>query len=339
MQAPRSSTGSPLIRSPRAGSTSIVRMPKRVDSSSSTAPSDSTTRPARVEGRGIDAPPLCVLDEQTLPERLGPSGVHRQRGDVARDDRPRGVDELGRHGGRRRDQRLVLEHGRHRDHGTVVDGGCRDLHRVEREVHGSADHEVHGPVDAGTRVPPGVVVGRRVDRDHVLLAVAEVLADRHREVGVAVRPVAGERAVDPDRGAPVHALELEQDSASRGARPRRRTSSRTPRPRRGRTRCPSGRQGRAVHRAWRRAATSPPPRASLAAAEQLEEVAHLRADAPVVVERGTDHEVAPDSGNECVTGRRGTPRERPRRRRTHRGRAPARRKAPTRARRWRRRDR
>ena len=89
--------------------------------------------------------------------------------------------------------------------------GRGHVHAVEREVHRFADDEMDVPVDPGARVPASVLVRGRVDRDRVLLAVAQVLADRHREVRVAVRAVADERAVHAHRRAAVHALELDQD--------------------------------------------------------------------------------------------------------------------------------
>ena len=162
-------------------------------------------------------------------------------------------------------------------------------------MYGFADDQVHRPVDAGTGVPPGVLVRGGVHLDDVLLSDAEVLADRHGEVGVAVRAVARERAVHPHGCAAVHALELEQHALP--------------------AQLLVGDEGLLVlpdtagkesvapvlvgvapptdHRVVREPHRLPGLRS---AAEELLEMTHLRPDAPVVIERGAVHVGSPDSG-------------------------------------------
>ena len=110
MHAPRSSTGSPLMRSPRAGSTSMVRIPNVVDAASSSC-SVCVERAVRhvYEVGDSTLHRRGGATKQALPQRLGAPREHGERSDVARDDRCRVVDDLGRHRGGRRDQRLVLD--------------------------------------------------------------------------------------------------------------------------------------------------------------------------------------------------------------------------------------
>ncbi len=253
-------------------------------------------RAARVPRRLVDAPPPRLSQEQALAQRLGPTGEHRQRRDVACDDGAGVVGDLGRHRRRHREPGVVLDDRGDRDHrAVVVDLRSGHVHAVERDVHGFADHEVHVAVDPRARVPARIPVRSGLDRDRVVGAVPEVLTDRHREVRVAVGAVPDERAVHRHPGPPVHALELDQDllpavglrrgegllvlphtagEVAVGGFPRR----------------IPGRPDHGVVGQLHRHPRLP------AAAHQLREGVHLRADAPVVVERGADHGCAPDSG-------------------------------------------
>ncbi len=120
-----------------------------------------------------------------------------------------------------------------------------------------------------TGVPPGVLVRGGVHLDDVLLAEAEVLADRHGEVGVAVRAVARERAVHPHRCTAVHALELEQHPLAAQSLVGDERLLVLPDAAGEEAVAPVLVRGRAVRRSWRRGGASPashgcapPPRSS-----------------------------------------------------------------------------
>ena len=143
-------------------------------------------------------------------------GRHRRVG--ASDDRTVGVDELDADGRARRDAGLVSHVDRDHDDGTgVVDLGRAYLEPIRGEVDTPRPEEPHVPVEAGARVPAGVVSCFHLDAEHVLRVVSQQVVDRHEEVRVAVRAVRGDGAVHGDHRVAVHALELQHDGVGVGA--------------------------------------------------------------------------------------------------------------------------
>ena len=90
-QAPRSRTGSPLMRRPRIGSTVRDRMPKVVDSSSSTSPPSRRVGPAGVERRIVGTPAPRSSDDEPLAGRqdIARRRRHRRLGSGDNRGRPR----------------------------------------------------------------------------------------------------------------------------------------------------------------------------------------------------------------------------------------------------------
>ena len=260
---------------------------------SSSPPSPSTDGAARVERRVRRRSTGEAGRRRGAGAASRPPREHGERRDVARDDRAGVVDDLGRHAWSSVVTRgVVLDDGGDRDHrAVVVDVGRGHVHAVERDVHRLADDEVHVAVDARARVPAGVVVRGRLDRDR-RSPRRSAGARRSTRRSSSSRTGGDRRAC---RSRTPTALRYTPSNSTRIRLPRsvlgrRRTSSRTPTRHRGSSRCPSARRG----------SRRPPIIASCgsrtgthgcgAAADQLHEDVHLRADAPVVVERGADHD-------------------------------------------------
>ena len=296
MHAPRRSTASPLMRNPRAGSTSMVRIPNVVDARSSSPPSlCSTVRHVYSAGwstlhrRGRATSSRCRSVSAVPGNIVSGASSRATTAPVSSTISVVTVVVV-----------VIIE-----SFSTTVATatiapssstvGRGHVHAIEREVHRFADDEMDVPVDPGTRVPPGVVVRGRVDADRVLLAVAQVLADRHGEVRVSVRAVTDERAVHVHRRAAVDALELDHDALAAvglGNDERLLVLPDAAREEAGAPVAP-GVAPPTDHRVVGQAHRDPRGRR---AAEQLREDVRLRAEPPVVVEGRTDHDAAPDSG-------------------------------------------
>ncbi len=121
MHAPRRSTGSPLMRSPRSASTAMVRMPNSVDASvelrhrRSHRRCGTCTAPAGRRSTAEAAPRTGVAAASRAGPGTSVSGA-TSRATTAPVSSTISVVTRGR----RRDQRLVLHDGGDRDHRTVV---------------------------------------------------------------------------------------------------------------------------------------------------------------------------------------------------------------------------
>ena len=95
------------------------------------------------------------------------------------------------------------------DSAFVVHVRCRQLDLVIDDVCERGDHQVDIAIDAQTGVPPGVLMGPRLDADDILYAVAQMRVEAYPEDAVPVSPLPRELVVHIDHRVAVHALELE----------------------------------------------------------------------------------------------------------------------------------
>ena len=147
-----------------------------------------------------------------MPGDPGSAGAQGDRCTRAGDDIACGVVQFRSHRDRFGGEAAVVDgDGDLDDRALGVDVGRGDAGAVEADPDQLGHDERRLAVQARPGVPAGVVVGPHLHRDGVLLAVAEVIVERHGEGGVSERALSYEGVVDVDHRVAVRPLELDGD--------------------------------------------------------------------------------------------------------------------------------